>query len=158
MLQRGRKSVASLTVVPTPLPGRRYAPPKTLSDVEAKVWKSVVATKPADWFSEDSHPLLVAYCRSTVMADKIAVELDSLEATVAAATLGGDGMAGLTALTLTVKMRKELLAQRNAEVDKLVSLARSMRLSQQARYRGETATNKAKAANGTTGAVKKPWE
>lgn len=153
MIQRGRKSKTALSLVPAVLPGQRHRAPAVLNVTEAALWKSVVATKPADWFTEDSHPLLVAYCRASVMADQLSKEIDMLPKLDA---ITEDNAA------LAVKlfgMRKDLLKSRSAEVDKLVSLARSMRLSQQARMRPEVGGTAHKRANGTTGETqRKPWE
>ena len=41
MKSRGRKSSASLTVVPLGLDARRPAPPDTLTEVQASMWRAV---------------------------------------------------------------------------------------------------------------------
>jgi hypothetical protein len=49
MARHGRKSEASLTVVPV-IPGTgRPSPPRGLDQQERRIWKSVVASLPAHW-------------------------------------------------------------------------------------------------------------
>lgn len=156
MIQRGRKSAARLATVTT-LPGQRPAAPKSLTPGEAKVWKATVATKPANWFTADSHPLLIGYCRAVVMADQLSVELVTVAVMLTAAGASTEEGA-LKAFAIAFGMRKELLKQRNAEVDKITSLARSMRLTQQSRLKAETANTAHRDANGSNVTALKPWQ
>lgn len=140
MAQRGRKSAASLAVV-TSLPGQRHEPPGELTDDQAAIWRSVVATKPTDWFGEDTHPLLSAYCRHIVAAQVLAEAIDTFNPAWLADEEG-------------LKRYDRLLAMRERETRATTALARSMRLTQQSRYDHKTANT---AANGSSGA-RKPWE
>lgn len=156
MLQRGRKGVARLAVV-TNMPGQRPAAPKSLTKEQAKVWRAVVATKPAEWFTPDCHPLLIGYCRATVTADELSAEVEA----IAGLMRLPDDMASadeIKTYASLFKLRKELLKQRSAEVDKVQTLARSMRLTQQSRLKAEVANTAHTRANGTSGATAKPWD
>lgn len=53
--------------------------PKSLTVAQAAVWASTVASKPHDWFDGGSIPLLVAYCRDVVEADRIAKLVDDFD-------------------------------------------------------------------------------
>ena len=44
------------------VPGRRPPPPRNLNAMQQKVWRSVVAAKPATAFDAGSYPVLAAYC------------------------------------------------------------------------------------------------
>lgn len=139
-MARGRKSVASLAVVHT-LPGQRPEPPEELSAEQGEVWRSVAATKPADWFQPDTFPLLAAYCRHVASARVLAAAIDGFDP----AWLGdADGL----------DRYKDLLAMRERETRAMTALARSMRLTQQSRYKAETAHT----AHQNAGGAKKPWE
>lgn len=153
MIQRGRKSAAGLAVV-TPLPGQRTAAPKSLSEAEAAVWRAVVATKPADWFSADSHPLLIAYCRHAAMADLLSDHIGEAAKTHTASVLVGN----VGAAALALAGLDALLKMRDRETKALNTFARAMRLTQQSRLKAETAATAHGRANGTSGAVKKPWD
>lgn len=153
MIQRGRKSAAGLAVVTT-MPGQRVAVPKTLAPAEAEVWRAVVATKPADWFTADSHPLLVAYCRHAAMADHLSDHIGEAMKTHTASVLVGN----VSAASLALASLDDLLKMRDRETKALNTFARAMRLTQQSRLKAETAATAHGRANGTTGTTKKPWE
>ncbi len=136
MNQRGRKSTASLAVV-TPLPGWRHEPPPNLTEAQAAVWRRVAATKPAEWFSPDTWDLLAQYCRYVVSAERIQAHIDAAEAT----DLAPSDLAGW-------------YDQRDNLTAKVMALARSMRITQQAqRTPGNAGTESRRGA-----AAKKPWD
>lgn len=139
MARRGRKSAASLAVV-TPLPGQRPEPPRELTKAQAAVWRAVVATKPADWFTEDTHPLLVKYCKHITTSCVLDQQIDEFPAHLLA---DEDGL----------KRYEALLRMRERETRAMTALARSMRLTQQSRYKAETAATKAGGVSS-----RKPWE
>lgn len=68
----GRKSAASLAVVPVPLSVRRPPPPEGIGEAESVIWRDVVGAMPADWFTRESYPTLTALCRHTARADMLA--------------------------------------------------------------------------------------
>jgi hypothetical protein len=137
---RGKKSAASLSVVPV-TPGQRPEPPADLNEKQADIWRSVVATKPADWFAPDSFPLLVAYCRAIVVHHSISEQIDSFDMAWLA---DDDGLKRYDKLASIQERQARLIA----------SLATRMRLSQQSRYKAETASTADKKAGGAI----KPWE
>lgn len=140
MAQRGRKSAAALSVVSS-IPGSRPEPPAELTEEQAEVWRSVVQTKPAEWFTDDSHPLLVAYCKHVTTARVLSQQIDRFEPEWLKEDDGPDRY-------------KRLLDMREKETRAVTSLARSMRLTQQSRY--DTSKAGRHAAKET--AAKKPWQ
>ena len=137
-MKPGRKSTAALASV-TALPVRLLAPPHDLSAEQSEVWGAVVATKPADWFDAGSVPLLAAYCRAVVESRKVSALVESMTADM---LLLDDGLK-------RYKDLRRLQAELSGEVN---TLARAMRLTQQARYRADAAAvadGKAKGA--------RPW-
>jgi hypothetical protein len=132
-----RRSAASLAIV-TPDLSRPKAPAELTKD-EAVVWEEVVSTKPADWFTRDTHPLLVAYCRATVVSRVIAKQVDAFNQE----WLVQDG--GLARYEKLVRMQR-------SQSTLLATLATKMRISQQSKYGARGANSHAKA-----GAAPKPW-
>lgn len=139
MTKRGRRSAASLSVVQT-LPGQRPEPPRELTREQKAIWRAVVQTKPADWFTDDSHPLLVAYCRHITTARDLGATIDGFDL-------------ALLAEDEHLKRYDRLLAMRERETRAITALARSMRLTQQARYDTKSANTAAKSAPAS-----RPWE
>jgi hypothetical protein len=95
----------------------------------------VVATKPADWFDDDSAPVLKEYVRAATTSD-------ILDRRVKAAMEGGD----------SVDEVKKLLDMRDKEARRLVTMATKLRLTQQSRYTEKTASTANRKAGG-----KRPW-
>lgn len=134
-----RKSSASLSVV-TPEFGRPEPSPDLTAE-ESEVWRSVVATKPADWFTRDMHPLLVAYCQGVVVARRVAYEVNDFNPDW---LKEDEGLKRYDRLTKMQERQARLVA----------NLATRMRLTQQSKYGARGAESKARA-----GAVAaKPWE
>lgn len=129
----GRKSAASLAVVPTGLPAR-MDPPEYLSESQKQLWRDVVNTKPVDWFGADSAPLLVEYVRAVDMGNLLELQI--------AAAMAGDGTG-----------MKDLLKMRDTEARRAVTLATKMRLTQQSRYTEKSAAT----ADRKTG-LARPWQ
>ena len=76
MATRGRKSAASLTVIPPDIGvSKRLKPPATINDAEISVWSEVVNDQPANAFTATHAPLLEMYCRHVVNNRIIADEL-----------------------------------------------------------------------------------
>lgn len=139
MKQRGRKSAAQLATV-TALPLRMLEPPADLSPDEAAVWARVAATKPGDWWDAGSMPLLAQYARATVQAELVAKLVR---------TVGQNMITDPDELGRYKELRK-LQAVLSGEMN---TLARSMRLTQQARYRADAAATADRKVNG-----RKPWQ
>lgn len=110
----------------------RAAPPHDLSAFESEVWVAVVNTKPADWFRADTLPLLRSYCRHVYQARKIDVEMDKI-----ICRDFNDDIADAF---------EKLQKMRERESAKIMALARSMRLTQQAQIDPERAHTKSKKA------------
>lgn len=118
-----RKSAAQLSVVPADSV-QRPEPPPELTREQAAEWRAVVGVMPAAWFSRDTHPLLTAYCRHLVNARRLAAVTDRLDPKVLDTT---DGLERFDKLT----------RMQDREHRAMSSLATRMRLTHQARYRGE---------------------
>jgi hypothetical protein len=127
-----RKSAAALSVVPATFP-KRPEPPADLTAEQAVEWRAVVATMPVDWFTPETWPLLIAYCRHTVTARTVAKLLETTDP--------GKDLA-----------RYDLLSRigvRQSNI--LVTLATKMRLTHTGRYRVEKRVP-------VTAASHKPWD
>lgn len=133
-----RKSTAALAVV---TPGvRRPEPPAQLTPAESGIWTAVVSTKPGDWFTKDTHPLLIAYCRAAVASELVAAQIEAFDPS----WLAED--AGLQRFDLLLRMQ-----DRQGKL--LASLATKMRLSQQSKYGARGAETAARSGAGT-----RPWQ
>lgn len=139
METRGRKSVAELSVVPV-LPGQRPDPPADLSDAEARCWRTVVLTKPAEWWKADTEMLLKAYCRAAIQHDVISAAINAIPAR---RLRNRDGWA------MYERMRRSQVAA-SGEV---AQLATKMRLTQQSRYTAQSAATADRKATS-----RRPWE
>lgn len=131
----GRKSLASLSVVPAAVV-KRVEAPADLTDAEATLFEQIVATKPADWWTVDNAPLLTEYVRALSM-------LDLLAGQIRAALKDG-----------TAADVKDLMKLRDMESRRAMSLATKMRLSQQSTYTDKSADT----ARRRGGAGAKPWQ
>jgi len=133
MKQHGRKSAASASV--TLMPGKRPDPPKDMPPDQATLWRQVVNTKPATWFTADSFPILTQFVRhvstATLLEQRIA-ELDGCD----------------------ISEIDKWLALRDRESKIILRLAASMRLTQNSRIKAETAATQ----HDNAGDAGKPWE
>lgn len=134
-----KKSAASLSIVPPNVPGGTLAAPAELSEDERNLWNEVVASKPAEWFGDDSAPLLKEYVRAAVLCDV-------LDAKAKRAIEGGAGDA-------SVGLIKMLLDMRDKEAKRVASFATKLRLTQQSRYTPQSASTANNRASG-----KRPWQ
>lgn len=130
-----RKSAAALAVVSHLR--ERPEPPGELSADEAEVWRSIVATKPPEWFAADTFPLLTAYCRAHVAARVVAEMVGRAQEESDAATY------------------LRLIDAQGRISGTLCTLATKMRLSQQSRYGARGAEGAARRAEASP---VKPWE
>jgi hypothetical protein len=107
-----------------------------------------VATKPSDWFTPDTLPLLVGYCQVSVYADQLTADMAKFDL-----ALDDD----LPTLALKAKARHGISRERDAQHEKLIGFARSMRLTQQSqRTAGAAGTAARRAAAAPS--MKKLWE
>ena len=135
MGSRGKKSGEELAVAPksgiTAI--HRPGPPSELTDEQSYEWLKVVNRMPADWFPEETHGLLVQYCRHIVDARRIAQLIDAMTngATDTEVIIDGSGEEA-PAVQFTVKEYQALPRMQGDESAKIASLATRMRISQQA--------------------------
>lgn len=142
MGQRGPKSSAQLATVrlsdPLQVQARPDAP-YDLPDEAAEVWKATVEALPADWIGAEAHPVLAAYCRVTV-------QLRRLGQLIHQAETGPD--------PLDVAFYAGLIKTHCTTAQVMKTLATSLRLTPQSRYRAEAA---AKAIDGKRPGPR-PWD
>lgn len=86
MRQRGRKSAASLAVVPLD-PVARQPPPASLSTQEAEEFVAIINRLPGH-FGRETQALLMAFCRHVVEADRLSGMLTVLDDALMAAATG----------------------------------------------------------------------
>ena len=115
-------------------------PPQHLSPVAANIWRSCVGTKPRDWFGDDALPLLEAYCQHCASAQFLSERISAFE-------WSGEAVNELDDYN-------KLLAARDRETRAAEAKARSLRLTNQAKWQPATAARKASQ----TGQSKRPWE
>lgn len=139
-MKRGRPSAASLAVA-RPGFAQRPEPPADLTEDQADEWRAIAARMPADWFPRETHGALAQYCRHVVRARFLAKEIERFKPEWLS---DPDGMKRLEALSK--------MADRESRT--ILALARSMRLTQQARLRPETAARQSEAA----GLAGRPWD
>ena len=134
MRKGGRISSASLMVVKTGICSvDRPDPPAELSDDEAHEWRCVVDRMPADWFPRETHPLLIQFCRHTVIARHLAQLIKACE----------------SERELDMRQYGELLKLHANEGRAMSSLATRMRVSQHAQYNIQKKTGSS---------IEKPWK
>ena len=138
---RGRKSSEELSTISA---GglelhRRPDPPKHLGEDAVKVWRAVVNSLPADWFSPGTQPLLEAFCGLTI----------SQRCTLKALRRIEDEDSDFQ------RESWEKLQRQLGEVSgRIATLATRMRLTPQSRYGARSADTAARSV----GDVEKPWE
>jgi phage terminase small subunit len=140
MAKRGRKSAAELSVVRVAIDGSRPPPPDGLTDGQARAWREIVESLPADWISPAQEPLLAAYCRHVSAADQLAEIINKFEPDLKQA---GD-----------LQRLNKILAMRERETKALSSIATRMRLTSQSQMHPRTAARAIGGANGGP----KPWD
>ena len=121
-------------VIPVAGPSVHLAPPSELTDEQARVWRNTVEARSADYFGQDSVPLLEEYCRVVVMCRLLALQIE------AAIAGGGDPE--------TAGMLKSFLDMRDKESRRMTSLATKLRLTNQSRYTPQAAGTAAKKGAG----------
>ena len=126
MRQRGRKSSASLTVVPLSTKDRRPSPPAHLNATEKKLWRDIVTSCPSGWFTVAQEALLAGFCCHASAADFIS-KLIEKERPID--------------VTDRDKFRRyaKLLTMRGRETAAMSALATRMRLTQQSQIQPRTA-------------------
>lgn len=136
----GRKSTASLTVLKTPKLDKRLEAPSTLTARQKEIWKAVVDTKSADWFNDDTAPLLVAFVKAVEQHELLSYQVENFD------------MSSLSDMD-GVKMLDRLHTMQERQARLFQSLATRMRLTQQSRYQNTTA-----AVKNNSGGSARPWD
>ncbi len=141
MGKRGRKSAAELSAISGA--GielhRRPDPPEHMSDEATAIWRAVVNSLPADWFTSGTLPLLEAFCGLTI----------SQRCTLKALQVAERGDDDFDRESWE-KLQKQL-----GEVSgRIATLATRMRLTPQSRYGARGADTAARSV----GDGPKPWE
>jgi hypothetical protein len=130
-----RRSADDLTTRrPAPKPAAPIAP-AGLNLPERRLWDAVVAAKPAGWFDAGTLPLLRGYVQAAALCDVLAAKL--------------------TPLPEDMTELRRLLDMRDRESRRAAMLATKLRLTQQSRYRPETA---ARRADGPPAGAPRPWQ
>lgn len=143
MKKPGRKSAAELATLPAA--AQKQARPDacySLRDEPAQVWHATLAALPSDWVGPEAHPVLAAYCRATV-------QLRRLGQLIAAMETGDDSGADMI-----VPDYLALIKAHSATAQTLKTLATSLRLTPQSRYRADAA---ARTIDGKPRGPR-PWE
>ena len=140
MQQRGKKTAAALVSANVVEVTPRQIPPAELSELESGIWLSVVNTKPADWFQADTTQLMIAYCKHTSTAMTLDKQINEFDPAWLADNEGIDRY-------------QKLINMREKQTRAIVTLSRTMRLTQQSRYDAQVAATTNKKTS-----TKKPWE
>ena len=140
MLQRGRKSGASLTVAATSELRKLPDPPGQLTPEQGEIWRMVIASRAGDFIDPEAFPVLVEYCRAVVMADQIAEQLAMFDPAWLA---DDDGL----------KRWDRLSGMQNRVQGTIASLGGKLCINPSTRVHKDTA-----GRNAARGAKRKPWE
>jgi hypothetical protein len=140
MAQPGRKSAASLSVVGLVTSLKRLAPPDDLTSEQRSIWLATVNSKPAEWFGDEHMPILREYVRHVVTAEVLTRQIEGFDPAWMADDEG-------------LKRYDKLTGMRAREAGVINTLARSMRLTQQAAYRADKAATLGDKSRG-----RKPWQ
>ena len=113
-------------------------PPACLTPAQSEIWRTIVATKPVDWFQGDSIPVLIGYVRAIDLDNEIAAAVNGFDRT----DIVGEGFRNWKSL---VKMQLDQQAH-------VAMLATKLRLTPQSRYTPKAAST----ANNRAG-LARPW-
>ena len=135
MKQRGRKSAANLSIVPGVVDERPPAPDDLLPH-EREQWNSITAPREPAFFDDAILPLLKEYCRLTSQVALMAEQIEAFDMEWLAVEDGA-------------KQYKLISDIRDKAQGRLISLARSMRLTPQSRYQPDKSSVKPRAKTAT---------
>jgi len=135
-----RKSAAALAVVSN-IPGQRPEPPVTLSPRAAAEWRAVVSRMPFDWFTRETEAILCAYCSHVCQLELVRERLTDFTV---------ESLRDEERLRIYERLSKVADAHGKA----LVSLGRSMRITQQSRADRKVSATAVNAV----GSGRKPWD
>jgi hypothetical protein len=122
--------------------GQRPEPPAELTDKQVEIWRLVVASEPQGYFAtEAQRGLLADYCRHRESANMVSAVIESFK---------GEWLKNAEG----ARRYKDLLKMREIETRATTGLARSLRLTNQSRYRPDKAETLAR--NAAIGP--RPWD
>lgn len=121
---KGKASLAALTTPSTTIP--RLPAPYSLTDKEVEVWERIANSMPADHFAPGNASVLAQLCRHIAASDKVAMLVETI---ARKKPFDADAFAAM----LRSQVAESVIINR---------LSRSMRLTQQALYRGELVRNR----------------
>jgi hypothetical protein len=140
MAKRGRKTTDSIAaesiLIGADVP--RITSPEKLTDDQAEIFADIVSAHPGRFFEQSQAPLVCQLVRHIVTARRLSVWIDKME------DRGADDFDAAEYFKALESRRKETAS--------INSLCRSLRLTNQSRYRPESAAKK--AANSGP----RPWE
>jgi phage terminase small subunit len=139
MKTRGRPSAASLETQTAVQEVHRADAPYDLPQEQSDVWRATLEALPAGWVGAEGHPILAAFCRTTVQLRRVGQLIHHEET--------APGPLDLAEYSGLLKLHAQL-------AQSLKTLATSLRLTPQSRMRAENAATK--AGNFTPGP--RPWE
>ena len=142
MKQRGRKSG---TLLATLVPASRQMPPRPpteLTDAQADVWRSTVASLRGDWVSPAAFPLLTEFCRRVCRCRLLQAQIEAFELEWVKADGG-------------LERFDRLLQMADRESKAMTALARALRLTPASQMHPRTA---ARRVLDTPDEGKRPWD
>jgi hypothetical protein len=140
MGERGRKSTASLSVIPGGI-DRRPEPPAEVTEPEAEVWTRTVEGEAADVFGTAAlQQMLKDYCRHVIAAERLGLVIEANMQT--------------TESEVSIKDLDCLLKMRDRETKAISDKATKLRLTNQSRYTPRAAGTAAK----NSAQASKPWQ
>jgi hypothetical protein len=141
MRTRGRISAVEKATVVEGLFGKRPEPPEELNERQTEIWREVVASENPKFFeTAATRGLLADYCRHREAGEKISAAIDLFKVEWLRSAAG-------------LSRYHSLLRARDLETRAAMAAARSLRITNQARYRANAADVIARHA-----AKAKPWE
>lgn len=139
--QPGRKSAAAAATKPAASNARRPSAPRYLTKQQRALWKRIVDSKSADWFTEETLPILEAYVVHAVSAQVLSQRVAELEESGKC----WNGSASEYHKLLDLRLQESKAAE---------ARARSLRLTNQSRWQPATAARK----SAESGNQPRPWE
>jgi len=133
-----RKSTAALNVVR--VSGERFQPPPEFNEAQAREWRMIVDSLPADYFRPSDISLLSAYCISAAFYRQAAEEMSR------------DGIVYVD--ERGKRMTNPAHAVLTSQASAMAQIAVKLRLCPSARYSEKVAATKA----GSSAAPLRPWE
>jgi hypothetical protein len=141
-MKRGRKSIQERLTVVEGAFGNRPEPPGDLTERQQEIWREVVASEPATFFNTAAlRGLLADYCRHRESSEGISTIIGQFKPEWLKSADGA-------------KRYQSLLRMRELETRVAANLAGKLRLTNQSRYRPDTAATSARNMI----QAPKPWE